>query len=287
MKFLILLLVLRSCVAFDLPRCKPDFNIDKDQYTVSDTYHLGDAVPTDAHYDVYGNLFYVKSGSNDDGYYYDIYVVKFKTTTAQKIKGLPEGLSYSVAVDKKDAKVYFGTEKGMFRYDYETHNATQVSDSLLKINMIFVDKDGNKYITNSNNGIEELYLLDGEKKIRFNTLEALNELAIDDNNNFYFIKHEQLFVLKPTLYMPLHIGNVTYTGAGQISFHKDNVFVASDHLVYFHENETGKMKLISNVPDQVTSIAFDRTGDFVLGTRGKLLKYKKNECYIRKTNDAV
>lgn len=148
--------------------------------------------------------------------------------------------------------------------------------------MIFVDKDGKKYITKSDNGIEELYLMNGDDIIRFNPLEGLNELAIDNKRNFYFIKHEQLFVLKSAQSVPVHIGNVTYNGVGQISLHKDSVFVASDLVTYFHVNEVGKMKLLSNVPDKVTSLAFDRTGDFVLGTRGKLMKYKKKECYFRK-----
>lgn len=151
--------------------------------------------------------------------------------------------------------------------------------------MIFVDKDGNKYITESVNGIEELYLLAGDKKIRFHTLEALDELAIDDKNNFYYIKEEQLFVLKSTLSRPICIGNVSYDGVAQIAIHKENVFIASENLVYFHENETGKLKSVPNVPGKATAIAFDQTGDFVLGVPGKLLKYKRNECYFRNKDD--
>lgn len=147
--------------------------------------------------------------------------------------------------------------------------------------MIFVDKDGNKYVTESVNGIEELYLLAGDKKIRFHTLEALNELAIDDKNNFYFIKEERLFVLKSNLSRPICIGNVSYDGVAQIAIHKENVFIASENLIYFHENETGNLKLVPNVPGKATAIAFDHTGDFVLGVPGQLLKYKKNECYLR------
>lgn len=147
--------------------------------------------------------------------------------------------------------------------------------------MLFVDKDGNKYITESNNGIEELYLLDGTKKIRFHTLEALNELAIDDKNNFYFIKEDNIFVLKSTLSTPVCIGNVSYNGIAEIAIHKGNVFIASENLLFFHENESVKIKAVQNIPGRVTAIAFDNDGDFVLGIKGKLLKYKKKECYFR------
>lgn len=150
--------------------------------------------------------------------------------------------------------------------------------------MLFIDKDSNKYITENNDGIEELYLLDREmKKIRFNSLEALNELTIDDKNNFYYIKEEKLFVLKSSLSSPICIGNVTYDGMAQIAVHNDNVFVASDDLMYFHENDTGNLKLVDNAPENITAIAFDTNGDFVLGVRGKIMKYKKNECHIRKS----
>lgn len=151
--------------------------------------------------------------------------------------------------------------------------------------MIFVDKDGNQYITESNNGVEELFLLDGKKKIRFHTLEALNELGIDDNNNFYYIKEERLYVLKNDLSSPVYIGNITYDGLAQISFNKEHVFIASDDLIYFHENDIGKLRTVDNVPGKVTAVAFDRIGDFVIGVKGKILKYKKNVCYHRETMD--
>lgn len=81
-----ILLFVHEIFMFDLPKCKP-VDIDGDQYQVSDTYHVGDAVPSEAHYDVYGNLFYVKYRSENDGFFYDIYVIKFKTTSAEKITG--------------------------------------------------------------------------------------------------------------------------------------------------------------------------------------------------------
>ncbi|XP_047024218.1 uncharacterized protein LOC124633139 [Helicoverpa zea] len=281
------LLCFRLCTAFDLPRdgCQSDLKINNNLYNVTNTYQVGDVYPTDAHYDVYGNLFYVETGQNEKGYYFNVNMIKFKTAAPQKIPGLPEDASYSIAIDNGEKKVYFGTGRGIFKYNYETHEATPVSSSTFKLNMIFIDKDSNKYVTENNDGIEELYLLDGEmmKKIRFNTLEALNELTIDDKNNFYYIKQERLFVLKSTLSSPICIGNISYDGMAQIAVHNDNVFVASDDLLYFHENDTGNLKIVNNAPGNVTAIAFDLSGDFILGVPGKILKYKKNECLIRKS----
>uniref|UniRef100_A0A2H1VBV7 SFRICE_006601 n=1 Tax=Spodoptera frugiperda TaxID=7108 RepID=A0A2H1VBV7_SPOFR len=200
------------------------------------------------------------------------------------VECLPEDISYSIAIDKNEKKVYFGTGKGIFEYNYENHYATPVTSSSFKLDMIFVDKYSNKYVTENNDGVEELYLLDDEmmKRIRFSSLEALNELTIDDDNNFYYIKDGKLYVLKSSLSSPLCIGNVSYDGMAQIAVHNNNVFVASDDLLYFHENDTGDIKVVDNAPDNVTAIAFDNAGDFILGVRGKLLKYKKHECYIRK-----
>lgn len=155
--------------------------------------------------------------------------------------------------------------------------------------MIFVDKDSNKYVTQSNDGVEELYLLDREMmtKVRFSTLEALNELAIDDKNNFYYIKGDRLFVLKQTLSSPICIGNVTYDGMAQIATHESNIFVASDDFMYFHENDTGNIKLVDEAPENVKAVAFESTGDFVLGVHGKLIKYKKNKCPFRNSQVIV
>lgn len=77
------------CDAFDLPRdrCQSELNINNNHYNVSNSYHVGDAYPTDAHYDVYGNLFYVETGRNDNGYYFNANVIKFKTTVPEKIPG--------------------------------------------------------------------------------------------------------------------------------------------------------------------------------------------------------
>lgn len=196
--------------------------------------------------------------------------------------GLPEGVSYSIAIDLKKTKVYFGTGKGMYTYNYDSLTAMPITNSPLKLDMIFIDKNSNKYIIENVNGIEEFYLLDGDTKIRCQSLEALNEMAIDNKNNFYFIRDDKLYVLKSRHETPTCLGNVTYGGNAQISFYKDNVVIASDKLSYFHENDTGNPKLVDNVPGSVTAIAFDHDGEFILGVQGKLLKYKKNECYLRK-----
>ncbi|KAL0893190.1 hypothetical protein ABMA27_014804 [Loxostege sticticalis] len=280
---IILFIVIHSSIAFDIPRdnCRHDLKINEDRFNVSNTYHIGDVYPTDAHYDVYGNLFYVESGRNEKGFFFNIHVIKFKTATSQKIKGLPEGLSYSIAVDKKNTKVYFGTSQGIYTYSYETHDATPITKSDLKLDMIFVDKDSNKYITEHNNGVEELYRLDGEKKTRLQTPETLNELAIDDKNNFYYIAQEQLCMLKANESKPECITTVKYDGIAQISVHNDHVFVASKNLTYLNVNEPNNLRTADNLPGQLTAIAFDNVGDFVLGVRGKLMKYKKNDCKIK------
>ncbi|XP_045497000.1 uncharacterized protein LOC123695269 [Colias croceus] len=290
MKWLILLIFILSLFdgdsCFDLPNqsCGSDLTIDKDHYNISDVYNIGDAYPTETQFDKYGNLFFIESGQDIRGYYFDAKVIKTNSTVPEKIAGLPEGLSYSIAVDKRSTKVYIGTGKGIYAYNYDSEDTSLVSSPKIKSNMLFLDKDGNKYITDSPDGVEQLYLLAGERKIPFKSLEALNEVAVDDNNNFYFIREEKLFVLKSNLSHPVFIGNVTYDGFAQISFHKHIVYVASETLTYLHENDTGSLKKVKNLPGNITAIAFDYSNNFVLGTRGKILKYenKNNECYHRK-----
>lgn len=84
-----ILLWFQFCVAFDLPRdgCQAELKINDNRYNVTDTYHIGNVHPTDAHYDVYGNIFYVETGLNDKGYYFNTNIIKFKTTAPQKIPG--------------------------------------------------------------------------------------------------------------------------------------------------------------------------------------------------------
>lgn len=150
-----------------------------------------------------------------------------------------------------------------------------------------MDKDGKKYITESNNGVEELYLLNGNKKIRFGSLDALNGLTIDDENNFYFIKDEKLCILKTRETTPSCVGNIPYDGIAQLSFHEEKVFVASQNLTYIHTNDAESLKTVEKIPGKVTAIAFDKTGGFALGIHGKILKYKKNNCYIKNKSNGV
>ncbi|CAH3901178.1 uncharacterized protein LOC123708664 [Pieris brassicae] len=270
---------------FDLPNdgCGSDLTIDKDHYNTSEVYNIGDAFPTETHYDKFGNLFFIESGRNLDGYFFQAKIIKANSTVPERIEGLPLGQCYSIAVDNKNSMVYFGTGKGIYAYNYDSEDAKLISSPNIKPNELFVDKDGNKYITESPDGIEQMYLLSGEKKIRFKTLEALNEVAVDDKNNFYFIREEKLFVLKSNLSFPILIGNLTYDGLAQISFHKNTVYVASETLLYLHENDTGNLKNVDNVPGNVTAIAFDYASNLVLGTYGKIIKYdnKNTECYHR------
>lgn len=197
---------------------------------------------------------------------------------------MPERESYSVAVDKKDSKVYFGTSKGIYAYNYNSQDATFVYKPDMKLNSLIVDKDGNKYVTGRHEGYEQLYLLEGKEKIHFSMFDSLDEVAVDDKNNFYYIRQDKLFVLKSNLSQALVLGNVTYEGLGQITFHKESVFIASKTLSYIHENDTGPLKPVTNAPNNVTAVAFDGAGNLVLGTRGKILKYaiSNQECYLRK-----
>lgn len=89
MKLILLIVIIQQSLAFDLPAtgCSADIKINNDHFNATDTYHTGDAYPTDAHYDVYGNLFYVESGKNYKGFYFDVKVIKFKTTAPEKITG--------------------------------------------------------------------------------------------------------------------------------------------------------------------------------------------------------
>ncbi|XP_023940812.1 uncharacterized protein LOC112047799 [Bicyclus anynana] len=277
-----LFLYIQMCFAFDIPQtCKTDLTIDKDHYNVTKTYNTGDAIPTDAHFDGKGNLFFVVFGRNFNGYYYDVKVIKRNSSEAETVPGLPERESYSIAVDKKESKVYFGTSKGIYAYNYESQEAILINKPDIQLNSLLVDKDGNKYITGRPDGFEQLYLLAGNEKIHYKGFDALDEVAVDDKNNFYYIREEKFFVLKSNLSHSVYIGNVSYEGLGQITFHQDNVFVASKTLSYIHKNDTGPMKRVSGTPE-VTAIAFDRVGNFVLGTKGKLLKYEAKECYQRK-----
>lgn len=187
-----------------------------------------------------------------------------------------------MAIDKKDSKVYFGTGQGIYEYDYETSTGKPYSSKHLKLNMIFVDKDGNKYVTETNNGIEELYLLDDlNKKIRFPSLEALNELAINDNSDFYFIKYDKLYVLRSNVSEAEPISQVDYDGIAQINFHDSKVFVASNKLTYFDQDHINTINTVENTPEKISALAFDEAGNFILGTQGKLLKYRKYDCYFR------
>lgn len=190
-------------------------------------------------------------------------------------------------MDKKDTKVYFGTAKGIYTYSYETHKASPISRNDFKLDMIFVDKNSNKYITEHNNGVEELYRLDGNNKTRFHVPETLNELAIDDNNNFYYIARQKLCVLEEAQSTPVCIGSVDYNGMAQISIHDGKVFVASINLTYFNVNKTDDLKKADKLPGEVTAIAFDDEGHFVLGVRGKILKYKNNECHLRQNKEST
>lgn len=71
----IFLLSYQLCFCFDLPqKCLSDVKINNDHFNISEIYHIGsDVVPTDAR--------------NDEGYHFNINVVKFKTSTPVKVPG--------------------------------------------------------------------------------------------------------------------------------------------------------------------------------------------------------
>ncbi|XP_011558003.3 uncharacterized protein LOC105388744 [Plutella xylostella] len=286
MKLIILgiVLTLWGCNGFDIPHdvCHYRVKIENDHYNMSRAIDIGDATPVDAHYDIFGNLFYVARGRGDKGVVFDVYILEANADMPVKVQGLPPGRSYSVAVDKLYSDVYFGTARGIYKYNYASHRAELDSSPGLKVDMIFIDKDGNKYVTESFNGYEQLYILDGVKKIPYNLLQGFSELAIDDKNNFYYIKKGVLFMLPSFSLQPSRctfMGEVKYSGVAQITFYKDLVFVASHNLFYI--NKSRQIIKVDHIPGSASAVAFDKRGNFVVGVHGKMLRYKRNDCYVR------
>lgn len=59
---------------------------------------------------------------------------------------------------------------------------------------------------------------------------------------------------------------------GQRALRNGSIFEASNRLMYFHENNTGTLKLVDDSPENDTAVAFDAIGDLA---EGKILKYRK------------
>lgn len=92
MKLLIILgivLTVWRCKGFDIPHevCHYRVKIENDHYNMSRAIDIGDATPVDAHYDIFGNLFYVARGRSDKGVVFDVYVLEANADLPAKVQG--------------------------------------------------------------------------------------------------------------------------------------------------------------------------------------------------------
>lgn len=84
-----LFLFAKNSLSFDIPKtaCKSDLTIGENQYNATKTYNVGFAYPTDAHFDEYGNLFFVSYSRNFFGYHFNVKIIKPNSTVPEDISG--------------------------------------------------------------------------------------------------------------------------------------------------------------------------------------------------------
>lgn len=75
--------------AFDLPRqnCSSKVKIGDQHYNLTDSIDIHNGYPVDAHYDVRGNLFFVKTGRRNEEFCFDIYLVRLNCKAAVRVEG--------------------------------------------------------------------------------------------------------------------------------------------------------------------------------------------------------
>lgn len=201
-----------------------------------------------------------------------------------KIEPLPiadELIGQCIAVDVPNNVIYIGTNRGLVTYDYSTTEITgneRIGDN--DVRNIFIDKTDNEIyiITGSNHEIFKFTNNSAEVE-RYETIPKANSFIQDAKKDvFYEYVDGRLYFFSIYYFEPIQYKGFTRSlkYVLQLNNH-DEVILAVKGSLYKLTTKHILPDKIGQLGFKITAIAFDSKNNMVVGTKGKIFRYKHND----------
>lgn len=196
------------------------------------------------------------------------------------IKELPitdELTGQCVGIDSVNNLIYIGTNQGIVNYDYSRNEITAerpMGDD--DVRNIFIDNDNHMYITTGSNH-EIFKFVNGSAAVRrFEKLSKAYSFVIDSKGNvFYEYVDGRLYFFATDLYEPIQYKGLTKELKYIILLNNnDEALVAVKGSIFKLTTNSLLPIKVGQLGFKITGIVFDHKNNIIIGTKGKIYRYK-------------
>ncbi|XP_026744287.1 uncharacterized protein LOC113505686 [Trichoplusia ni] len=197
------------------------------------------------------------------------------------IKELPvsdELIGQCVAIDTANNMIYIGTNQGLVTYDYSRTEITAerpIGDD--DVRSIFIDKvDNQMYIATGSNH-EIFRFMNGSAAVkRYEKIPKAYSFILDSKGNaFYEYIDGRLYFFSVDLYEPIQYKGFTreLKYILQLNNNDEAIVAVKGSLFRLFTKSILPVK-IGQLGFKITGLAFDQKNNIIIGTKGKIYRYK-------------
>ncbi|XP_072933826.1 uncharacterized protein [Epargyreus clarus] len=221
------------------------------------------------------NIFFMLNKRN---YTKGIYLLRHGSLGVKELLISDDIIGQCVGIDSVNNIIYIGTNQGLVTYDYsrsEINTERPIGDD--DVRNIFIDKTDNQmYITTGSNH-EIFKFINGSAAVkRFDKVPKAYNFVLDPQGNaFYEFVDGRLYFLSVDLYEPVQYKGFTR----ELKFilqlsNNDEAIVAVKGSMFKLNTKSILPTKIGRLGFKITGMAFDFRNNIVIGTKGKIYRYK-------------
>lgn len=197
------------------------------------------------------------------------------------IKELPVSddlIGQSVAVDVVNNVIYIGTNQGLVTYDYSRTEITAerpIGDD--DVRSIFIDKADNQMFITTGANHEIFKFVNGSAAVkRYDKIPKAYSFVLDGKGNvFYEYVDGRIYFFSTDYYEPIQYKGFTRELKYILQMNlNDEAIVAVKGSLFKLTTKSVLPQKIGQLGFKITGMAFDAKNNIVVGTKGKIYRYK-------------
>lgn len=221
------------------------------------------------------NIFFILHKRN---YTKGIYLLKHGSLGIKELPVSDDMLGQCVGIDEINNVIYIGTNQGLVTYDYARAEITAerpIGDD--DIRNIFIDKTDNEmYITTGSNH-EIFTFVNGSAAVkRFDKIPRAYSFILDGMGNvFYEYVDGRMYFFATDYYEPVQYKGFTRELKYILQMNVNGeAIVAVKGSMFKLTTKSMLPQKIAQLGFKITGMAFDTKNNILVGTKGKIYKYK-------------
>ncbi|KAI8433833.1 hypothetical protein MSG28_015790 [Choristoneura fumiferana] len=221
------------------------------------------------------NIFFILHKRN---YTKGIHVLKHGALGIKELPVADDLIGQCVAIDVPNNVIYVGTNQGLVTYDYpnsEISAERPIGDD--DVRNIFIDKTDNQMYIATGSNHEILRFMNGSAAVkRYERIPKAYSFVLDAKGNaFYEYVDGRLYFFSVDLYEPIQYKGFTreLKYILRINNHDEAIVAVKGSLFRLFTKSILPVK-IGQLGFKITGMAYDNKNNIIIGTKGKIYRYK-------------